>query len=84
MLPAFMGHRTLWSPRLMGTGLWLLMAGCALRVSAEILAYQGYAAGAWRFLPVSATIELVAVVVFAANIGLTLATPAPRSAAVTP
>lgn len=81
MLPAFMGHRMLWSPRLMGAGLWLLMAGCLLRVSAEVLAYQGYAAGAWQALPLSAAIELLAVILFAANLGLTLAAPAPPAAA---
>jgi len=80
MLPAFMGHRTLWSPRLMGAGLWLLMTGCVLRVSSEVLAYQNYAAGAWRFLPLSATIELLAVIFFAVNLGLTLAIPPPRTA----
>ena len=76
LLPAFMGHRALWSPRMMGAGLWLLMTGCLLRVSAEILAYQGHAGGAWRVLPLSAVIELAAVVLFAANLSLTLATPA--------
>lgn len=73
MLPAFMGHRVLWSPRLMGIGLTLLMTGCAMRVSAEIVAYQGYAAWAWSVLPVSALVELAAVVTFAVNLILSLA-----------
>jgi hypothetical protein len=72
MLPAFMGHRMLWSPRLMGIGLTLLMTGCAMRVSAEIVAYQGYASWAWSVLPVSATVELAAVVTFAVNLVLSL------------
>jgi hypothetical protein len=42
-------------------------------VSAEILAYQRYAAWAWSALPVSAVIELTAVTIFAANLALTLA-----------
>ena len=81
MLPAFMGHHTLWSPRLMGAGLWLLMAGCALRVSAEILAYQGYAPWAWPVLPVSAVVELAAVAAFALNLLASLGAAAPHGTA---
>src|SRR5215831_6019533 len=47
ILPAFAGMRLLWSTKLMFAGLLLLSAGCALRVSCEVLAYQGYAAWAW-------------------------------------
>ncbi len=68
MLPAFAGHRVLWSPRLMGAALTLLMIGCTLRVGLEILAYQGYAPWAWRGLPLSAGIELTAIVAFAFNL----------------
>jgi hypothetical protein len=49
----------------------LLSVGCFLRVSCEILAYQGYAPWAWHVLPVSAVIELSAVSVFALNLVLT-------------
>ncbi len=68
ILPAFAGMRVLWSPRLMFAGLFLLTIGCSLRVSCEVLAYQGYAAWAWRVLPVSALVELTALSVFAANL----------------
>lgn len=73
MLPAFAGHRLLWSPGFMFAGLALLVAGCTLRVSAEILAYQEYAHWAWTWLPISAVIELTAVTLFAVNMTATLA-----------
>jgi hypothetical protein len=60
--------RLLWSPKLMFAGLFLLTIGCTLRVSCEVLAYQGYAAWAWSVLPVSALIELAGLTVFATNI----------------
>ena len=68
ILPAFAGMRLLWSPRLMFLGLFLLAIGCALRVSSEVLAYQGYAGWAWRVLPASALVELTALSVFTTNI----------------
>jgi uncharacterized protein involved in response to NO len=61
ILPSFCGMRVMWSPRLM---LVLLMSGCTLRVTSEILAYQ-CAKWAWNILPVSALIELTAVALFA-------------------
>lgn len=67
ILPAFAGMRLLWSPRLMFVGLVLLTLGCALRVSCEVLAYQGYANWAWHVLPGSALIELAALSVFTLN-----------------
>ena len=75
ILPAFCGARILFSPRLMFASLVLLNAGCLLRVSSEILAYEGYAARAWQVLPVSAVIELTAVSVFALNLIATLLQP---------
>jgi hypothetical protein len=75
ILPAFSGGRVLFSPRLMLSALLLLNVGCGLRVSAEILAYQHYAAWAWHVLPASAVIELTAVSIFAANLALTFVTP---------
>lgn len=68
ILPAFAGMRLLWSPRLMFVGLSLLTLGCALRVSCEVLAYEEFAAWAWRILPASALIELTALSVFAVNL----------------
>ena len=75
VLPAFAGMRVLYSPRLMLTSLLLLNAGCALRVSSEILAYESYWLPAWKALPLSAICELAAVTAFAANLLLTLRQP---------
>lgn len=67
ILPAFSGMRLLFSPKLMFAALALLTAGCTLRVTAEVLAYQGYLASAWHWLPVSAVTELTAITLFAVN-----------------
>ncbi len=75
ILPAFAGMRVLYSPRLMLACLLLLTVGCALRVSSEILAYEGYWPTAWSALPWSAVCELAAVTVFAANLLLTFKRP---------
>ena len=68
ILPAFVGMRLLWSTKLMLVGLLLLSIGCTLRVSCEVLAYQGYAAWAWSVLPGSALLELSGLTAFAVNI----------------
>jgi uncharacterized protein involved in response to NO len=68
ILPAFAGMRQLWSTKLMFTGLTLVTVGCTLRVSCEVLAYQGYAAWAWSVLPISALFELAGLTAFAMNI----------------
>lgn len=68
ILPAFAGMRLLWSTRLMFASLVLLMTGCALRVSCEVLAYQNYASWAWSVLPASALLELGGITAFAMNI----------------
>jgi uncharacterized protein involved in response to NO len=73
VLPAFSGMRLLFSPQLMFWGLVLLSAGCALRVVAQVLSYQGMAASAWAWLPVSAITEMTAVTIFAANLLITFA-----------
>ncbi|MCC6859314.1 MAG: NnrS family protein [Bryobacterales bacterium] len=77
ILPAFLSSRELWSARLVGVSLALLTAGCALRVGFEPLAYAGVLPSAWAVLPVSAILELAAVLLFALNIAKTLATPLP-------
>ena len=68
ILPAFAGMRQLWSSELMFAGLALLTFGCTLRVSSEILAYQGIANWAWSVLPFSAMFELAGITAFAINI----------------
>ncbi|HLK47351.1 MAG TPA: hypothetical protein VKT49_04400 [Bryobacteraceae bacterium] len=73
VLPAFSGMRLLFSTKLMFLALALLAAGCLVRVTSEILAYQGMAGAAWRWLPVSAIIEMTAVTLFALNVALTFA-----------
>ncbi len=77
ILPSFVNSRELWSKRLMLAALVLLSAGCALRVSMEPPAYAGSSVLAWHLLPVSAVLELAAVLVFALNLGVTLAAPFP-------
>ncbi len=73
ILPAFSGMRLLFSTRLMFISLLLLSAGCTLRVSSEILAYQGFASWAWSWLPASAVTEMTAVTIFAVNLLFTFA-----------
>jgi uncharacterized protein involved in response to NO len=68
ILPAFAGMRLLWSTNLMLAALLLTTIGCTLRVSCEVLAYQGYAAWAWSLLPGSALFELAGLTAFAINI----------------
>jgi uncharacterized protein involved in response to NO len=68
ILPAFSGMRLLFSTKLMFGSLSLLAIGCLLRVSSEIVAYQGFATWAWSWLPVSAVMEMTAVTIFAANL----------------
>jgi hypothetical protein len=72
VLPAFTGLRVLYSAKLMSAALGLLTLGCAIRVSSEIIAYQGYAVWGWSLLPVSAIIEMTAVTLFALNMAVTL------------
>lgn len=76
LLPAFCGMRILWSTTLMYWSLFLLFSGCLLRVFSEPLAYQNIWATAWKMLPASAITELIAVSLFALNIGATLLQPA--------
>ncbi len=67
VLPAFSGMRLLFSTKLMFVATLLLAVGCLLRVSSEILAYQGLVRSVWAWLPVSAITEMTAVTLFAAN-----------------
>jgi len=78
ILPAFAGMRLLWSTKLMFSGLALLIVGCALRVSCEVIAYQGYAEWPWKVLPASAFIELAGLTVFALNLAGTFFLEAPH------
>lgn len=72
ILPHFAGIRQLWSPRLMLATLVFLLLGCTLRVSMEVVAYEGIASFAWHLLPLSGVLELTAVLCFALQILLTL------------
>lgn len=71
ILPHFAGVYSIYSKRLMFLCLLLLQTGCLLRVSSEALAYEGILSFAWRVLPVSGTLELSAVLLFALNLILT-------------
>lgn len=81
VLPAFSGMRLLFSTKLMFCSLLLLSVGCLLRVSSEVLAYQGMVRAAWSWLPTSAICEMAAVTVFAFNLLITFAREAPAVAA---
>ncbi|MBZ5682854.1 MAG: hypothetical protein LAO24_22405, partial [Acidobacteriia bacterium] len=81
VLPAFSGMRLLFSTKLMFCSLMLLAVGCLLRVSSEVLAYQGMVRAAWSWLPTSAICEMAAVTVFAFNLLITFARQAPAIAA---
>jgi uncharacterized protein involved in response to NO len=76
VLPAFLNGRELWSARLMAANLWFITLGCLLRVSTEAVAYSSRGL-AWRLLPVSAFIELAAVLLFVINLAMTAAQPMP-------
>jgi hypothetical protein len=76
VLPAFSGMRLLFSTKLMFLAMLTLTVGCLLRVSSEILAYQGFAHWAWSWLPVSALTEMTAVTLFAVNLLATFKQPA--------
>jgi hypothetical protein len=73
ILPAFSGMRFLFSTKLMFLSLLLLGTGCLLRVSSEVLAYQGFANWAWAWLPVSAITEMTSVTILAFNLLFTFA-----------
>ena len=73
ILPHFGGVYNLFSTRLMLVSLLLLQCGCTLRVTSEPLAYEGFSMFAWKVLPVSATLELAGVLVFAFNLAMTFA-----------
>jgi uncharacterized protein involved in response to NO len=73
ILPHFGGVSNLFSKRLMLFSLLLLQCGCTLRVTSEPLAYEGFSMFAWKVLPVSATLELAGVLVFAFNLVMTYA-----------
>jgi hypothetical protein len=79
VLPAFCGMRLLFSTKLMFVAMLLLTAGCAMRVSSEILAYQGLVRSAWSWLSVSAVTEMTAVTGFAANLFVTFARRSPSA-----
>lgn len=72
VLPAFFGVVKLFSTRLMFAALLLANIGCTLRVTSQILAYQGISAFAWHVLPVSAVIEMTALTIFTVNMLMTL------------
>jgi len=81
VLPAFSGMRLLFSTRLMFAALLLLTVGCVMRVSSEVLAYQGFVSSAWSWLPISAITEMTAVTVFAGNLFATFARRPPSTQA---
>ncbi len=67
MLPAFLGKKELFNTKFMWWSLIVLNLGCFMRVFSEIFAYQGYAQCAWSILPISASLELTALIIFLIN-----------------
>jgi len=76
ILPSFLNGRELYSSALMAASLWILNLGCFLRVSSETVAYSAGGV-AWRILPISALLEMAAVVIFVINLGITVKRPIP-------
>ncbi len=76
ILPSFLNGRELYSTRIMAANLWLLSTGCFLRVFSETIAYSA-GGPLWSLLPISAFLELAAVIAFVFNIAATLAQPLP-------
>lgn len=77
ILPSFLNSRELWSARLMRASLFLITAGCTLRVISEPLAYGNLVPLAWKVLPVSGFTELAAILLFGFNLLMSMATPVP-------
>ncbi len=76
ILPSFLNGRELYSTRIMAMSLWLLSLGCILRVVSEAVAYSA-GGQLWSVLPLSAFLELAAVIAFVINLAATLAQPMP-------
>lgn len=76
ILPSFLNGRKLYSTRIMAVSLWLLTAGCFLRVLSEAVAYSS-GGRLWSVLPFSAFLELAAVLAFVVNMAATLTEPLP-------
>jgi uncharacterized protein involved in response to NO len=79
VLPAFSGMRLLFSTKLMFVAISFLTVGCLVRVSSEILAYQGLARSAWTWLSISAITEMTAVTLFAINLLATFSRKPPST-----
>ncbi|MGH9360026.1 MAG: NnrS family protein [Terriglobia bacterium] len=76
ILPSFLNGRELYSTRIMAASLWLLSVGCLLRVLSEAVAYSSGGL-LWSVLPLSAFLELAAVIAFVVNMAVTLTQPLP-------
>jgi hypothetical protein len=64
-------------PETLRASLLLITAGFVIRVISEPLAYGRIVAGVWKALPISGFTELTAVLLFALNLAMSLATPIP-------
>lgn len=76
MLPSFLNGRELYSAKWMAASLWLLSAGCLLRVSSEAVAYS-LGGSAWNLLPISAYLEFAGILAFVINMAATMLQPLP-------
>lgn len=77
ILPSFLNRRQLFSRSLMALSLWFITAGCLLRVISEAAAYGTLHSWAWMWLPISAYIELLAILLFVINLAATMLRRAP-------
>lgn len=77
ILPSFLNRRKLFSPSLMALSLWFITAGCLMRVITEAAAYGALHSWAWTWLPISAYIELLAILLFVLNLAGTMLRRAP-------
>jgi hypothetical protein len=67
MIPAFLARKKLFSEKIMLLALLSTNTGCVMRVCSEIIAYGHNASWAWLLLPLSATLELLGVLLFTTN-----------------
>jgi uncharacterized protein involved in response to NO len=75
MLPALFGRAQLFSRRLMLVSLLLVSAGVSLRLIIQVTAHTGLDDRFWSWFPYIAAMEGAAIIVFAANMLLTLSIP---------
>jgi hypothetical protein len=77
ILPVFTGN-PLWSPRLRTATFWLINLAVAMR-GVEVVVALGFAPGAWPWIALSGPPAVLAVTLFAVNVGGTMASRGRRT-----